>query len=162
MKAPLIDEVLDDTLPIAKRIEKLAIDKATAIYQEYPQDVIIAGDTVVCLGDNIIGKPRDEQHAREILSQLSGTKHSVYTGVAIYIQGECISFVDKTDVYFYKLTLDMIDNYIDSKEWMGKAGAYAIQGEARCFVEKIDGSIDTVIGLPVDKVIDCLKEKGVI
>lgn len=162
VEAPLIDEILDETLPIDKRIEKLALDKATKIHKDYNSDVVIAGDTVVCLDSQIIGKPKDEQDARQILSQLSGKRHMVYTGVAIYCQDDCIHFVDGTAVYFKTLDEKMINEYIKTGEWQGKAGAYAIQGVASQFVERIDGNIDTVIGLPVDLVIGVLKDKKII
>jgi len=159
--ASSIDEVMDETLTIPDRIMKLATDKATPIHQKYTNDIIIGADTIVYFNNTIIGKAKDEQDARFILSSLSNQKHSVYTGVAIYIKNELYTFVDQTDVYFKDIT-SLIDEYIKSNDWVGKAGAYGIQGKADVFVDHIVGDKDNVIGLPVTRIIQFLKDKQVI
>lgn len=157
--ASSIEETLDETLPFKQRHQKLAVDKATPIHQKYPYDIVIAADTIVYFQNQIIGKAKDQNEARFILNLLSNHKHTVYTSVAIYFQDELITFIDQTDVYFKDIR-QMIDSYIDSGEWEGKAGAYGIQGSADCFVDHIVGDIDNVIGLPLTRIIAILKKKG--
>lgn len=159
--ASSIEETLDEKLPLEERLKKLAVDKATPIHQKYPNDIVIAADTIVYFQNQIIGKPKDEHEARHILNLLSNHMHSVYTSVAIYFQDELLNFIDQTDVYFKNIN-GLIDSYIDSGEWQGKAGAYGIQGKADCFVDYVVGDIDNVIGLPLTKLINILKKRGYI
>jgi len=159
--ASSIDETLDESLPLKQRLQKLAIDKALPIHHKYPNDIVIAADTIVYFQNQIIGKAKNEKEARFILNSLSNKKHSVYTSVAIYFQDELETFIDQTDVYFKDIHL-LIDSYIASGEWKGKAGAYGIQGSADCFVDHIEGDIDNVIGLPLKKVVDILKKRSCI
>lgn len=154
--ASSIDEVMDETLPIPQRFAALATDKASPIHQKYPNDIVIGADTIVYFNNEIIGKARDQKEARSILEMLSGNKHTVYTAVAIYFGNQLETFVETTDVYFKDIH-EMLDTYLDSGEWQGKAGAYGIQGLADCFVDHVDGDIDNVIGLPVTKVVEMLK-----
>lgn len=153
--ASSIDEVMDESLPLEERLMKLATDKIINIHYKYSQDIVIGADTVVCFQNQIIGKAKDENHAREILKTLSNHKHTVYTAVAIYFQDELMTFVDHTDVYFKDIS-DMIEEYIASQDWVGKAGAYGIQGSADKFVDHIEGDKDTVIGLPVQSLVKIL------
>lgn len=155
--ASFIDEVMDETLPIPDRLAQLASDKAMPIHQKHPHDIVIGADTIVYFDEKIIGKAKNESEARYILKMLSGQKHTVYTAVAIYFGEKLDTFVEKTDVYFRDI-ISMIDDYIESGEWQGKAGAYGIQGTADCFVDHIVGDKDNVIGLPVKKVVEILKK----
>ena len=155
--ASSIDEVMDNTLPIPQRFISLAVDKATPIHQKYPHDIVIGADTIVYFNNQIIGKAKNEKEARHILEMLSGNKHTVYTAVAIYFGSQLQTFVETTDVYFKDIH-GMLDEYLHSGEWQGKAGAYGIQGLADCFVDHVDGDIDNVIGLPVSKVIAMLND----
>lgn len=159
--ASSIDETMDETLPLEQRFIQLAIDKATPIHHQYPHDIVIGADTIVYYQNQIIGKAKDIDEAKRILSMLSNQKHSVYTAVCIYFQNDLYTFVDKTDVYFKNIH-SMIDDYLALNEWQGKAGAYGIQGSADVFVDHIDGDIDTVIGLPLNRVVEALKERHVI
>ncbi|MEG0276965.1 MAG: Maf family protein [Coprobacillus sp.] len=159
--ASSIDETMDETLPLIERFQKLATDKATPIHEKYPNDIVIGADTIVYFDNQIIGKAKDRKEAKRILTTLSHHKHSVYTGVAIYFQNELVTFVEKTDVYFKDIT-DLLDDYLDSLEWQGKAGAYGIQGKAVVFVDKIDGDRDNVIGLPITRVVEVLENRKVL
>lgn len=156
--ASSIDEIMDETLPLLERFQKLATDKATPIHEKYPDDIVIGADTIVYFDNQIIGKPKDEQDAKRILMMLSNQKHSVYTGVAIYFKDELYTFVEKTDVYFKDIS-NLLDDYLDSLEWQGKAGAYGIQGKAISFVERINGDRDNVVGLPISKIMTLLKKE---
>jgi len=158
--ASSIDETLDETLALEERLRQLAIDKTMPIHHKYPHDVVLGADTTVYFDSQIIGKAKDKDDARHILKMLSNQKHSVYTAVAIYIKNELYTFVERTDVYFKDIT-DMIEPYITSGEWQGKAGAYGIQGYADCFVERVEGDIDNVIGLPLQKVMEFFNEKQI-
>lgn len=149
--ASFIEETLDDSLPIDKRLCQLAINKALPIHQKYPHDIVIGADTVVYFENQVIGKAHSREEASEILHRLSHHKHDVYTAVAIYNGETLTSFCEQTEVYFKDIT-DMIEAYLDSNEWKGKAGAYGIQGTADVFVDHIVGDKDNVIGLPVQRI----------
>jgi MAF protein len=159
--ASSIEEIMDETLPIEERLQLLAQQKAEPIHYKYPEDIVIGADTIVYFQNKIIGKAKDKDEARQILTQLSQHKHTVYTAVAIYIQDQFYSFIDSTDVYFKDISL-WIDNYILSQDWIGKAGAYGIQGKADKFVDHIVGEQDTVIGLPVKRLVRFLHEKHIL
>jgi len=112
-------------------------------------ELLITADTIVCLGNEIMNKPEDREHAIWMLKQLSGKKHQVITGVALRSLEKMISFTDTTDVYFQELTEDQISFYVDTCKPFDKAGAYGIQ-EWIGFVgiQKIEGSYFNVVGLP--------------
>lgn len=149
--ASSIDETMDETLPIKERLCQLAKEKAEPIHHKYPQDIVIGADTIVYFQDCIIGKAKNREDAYQTLMMLSNQKHIVYTAVAIYNGNSLHTFCEKTEVYFKDIS-SMIDEYLDSGEWMGKAGSYGIQGKASVFVERIVGDRDTVIGLPVMRI----------
>ena len=150
----------------AKLVEALATQKATEV-AALPQargKAVLGADTVVCLGDEVLGKPKDEADAERMLSALSGRAHEVYTGVCISLPQEGkprkkIVFSDCTKVHFYPLTRAQIRAYIETGSPMDKAGAYGIQDGG--LVERIEGSFSNVVGLPVElckEKIDALKE----
>lgn len=160
--ASSIDEVLNPHLSIKARLEALAIEKGAPIHDRHPDDVVISADTTVYHNGEIIGKPKDEEDAKNILLSLSNDTHIVYTAVSIWIANQKhFSWVEETFVTFKDIT-KMIPEYLESGEWQGKAGAYGIQGKADMFVEKVEGDIDSVIGLPVTKIVSFLKEEDVI
>jgi septum formation protein len=137
--------------------EENARRKAAAV--EGP--VVLGADTVVALGDVLLGKPRDAAHARKLLRTLSGTTHSVVTGVALRSRGKMRSRAVETRVTMRDLTDEEIEGYVSSGEWEGKAGGYAIQETAAGFVTACEGPLDNVVGLPVDAVRALLREAGV-
>ena len=132
-----------------------------------PQDILVIGaDTVVAYGGQILGKPADEADAKRMLSMLSGNVHSVYTGVTFVIIGKDgrtgeFSFVEKTDVHMFAMSEQEIDRYIASGEPMDKAGSYAIQGKCGIYIEKIDGDYYNVVGLPIARMYQSLKDIGI-
>ena len=124
-------------------------------------DVIIAADTIVWCNGRVFGKPKTEEEAKLMLSELSGKSHEVYTGVTV-IKGETIiSEAECTKVYFRKLDEAEIEAYILSGEPMDKAGAYGIQGKASLFAEGIEGDFFNVMGLPLCRLGKMLKTIGV-
>ena len=132
-------------------VERLARAKAQAGWFGLAQRdaPVLGADTIVVHGADIIGKPLDRGHARQMLGKLSGNCHSVYTAVALVFDSECMSIVQRTDVWFRSLSQADIDDYVDTGECDDKAGGYAIQGIAAKFVERINGSYSGVVGLPL-------------
>jgi septum formation protein len=117
-------------------------------------NIIIAADTVVVLGNTIIGKPKDREDALDILSRLSGNKHQVITGVVILKGQQEIAFADTTDVWFHSLTQEQIAFYVDKYQPYDKAGAYAIQEWIGVVgIKCISGDFYNVMGLPVSRVV---------
>ena len=123
--------------------------KAAAAAEKLPDDVVVAADTVVALGDKIFGKPRDAEDAEAMLHMLAGREHSVFTGVAVYSAGEISAEVAESKVRFRQLTDEEIADYVAGGEPLDKAGAYAIQGGAAKFATEILGDYDNIVGLPM-------------
>ncbi|MFW5992259.1 MAG: Maf family protein [Halanaerobiaceae bacterium] len=138
-------------LPPVELVNELSLAKAEEVAELVENTVIIAADTIVVLNDAVIGKPEDTEDAKKMLQRLSGTKHTVYSGLAVLSteNGFSKSDYDQTDVYIRNLSDREIDAYIRSGEPMDKAGAYGIQGLGGIFVERINGSFFTVMGLPI-------------
>jgi septum formation protein len=125
---------------------------------------VIGADTTVVLGSLRLGKPASKEEARKMLEMLSGKKHAVLTGVAVISLGRSFREieVEKTAVWFKKLTSADIDAYIETREPYDKAGGYGIQGVAASFIEKIEGDRTNVIGLPLGKCAGLLEKAGLI
>lgn len=153
------DESFDISEP-SKLVMQLAKRKAYTVADLHCDNnsVIIACDTVVATENEILGKPKDKQDARRMLSELSGNIHSVYSGLCLIKGDKILTDYCKTDVYFDKLTEKDIDWYISQNEWSDKAGGYGIQGKASVFIRKIDGDYFNVVGLPVNLLYKMLKE----
>jgi len=128
-----------------------AILKARDIGERHPSSLVIAADTIVCLGNRIIGKPRDREDARRTLGALSGTRHRVITAVALFKkdEGKLRSGYEESFVRFRRLDASAIETYLDSGDPLDKAGSYAIQEVNDAFVESLEGDYDNVVGLPV-------------
>jgi len=135
-------------------VDILSRRKAEAAAQQVSDGVIIASDTLVSYNGLPLGKPEDAQDAHRMLAMLSGNTHEVFTGVTILnaATGESETQVVRTGVTFRILSAEEIDRYIATGEPMDKAGAYAIQGGAGCFVEAFDGSFENVVGFPVHEI----------
>ena len=135
-----------------EQARSLALAKARSVAQKQTSKAIILGaDTVVSLDKHIIGKARNRDHAREILTMLSGTTHQVITALALLEipVGRCLVEHEVTSLTMAKLSAEQIEEYLDTSPWQGKAGAYAIQ-ENDAFILKIDGSFSNVVGLPME------------
>ncbi len=144
------DETVNDRLPPAEYVKTLASRKAVAAAsQADKEDVIIAADTVVALGEAIYGKPRDYEDAFGMIRAFSGKTHAVYTAFAIATGGRVYTEAVATRVSFRELNESEIDYYITHEKPFDKAGAYGIQEMAGIFVEKIEGNFDNVVGLPL-------------
>jgi septum formation protein len=136
---------------------RLAEKKALAVDLQ-PHEIILAADTTVALGNEILGKPVDDDDARRMLEKLSDRRHEVFTGVCLRSGQKLTTEVACTGVWFDPLTKAEIEDYVCSGEPLDKAGAYAIQGLASKFISRIDGSYSNVVGLPVDLVYRLLRE----
>ena len=143
------EEILPDGITPDKAVEELARQKAEDVFSRNPDALVIAADTVVALGNAILGKPKNEDDAFGMLSSLSGRCHTVYTGVCLMRNGKTDIFHVATDVEFYALTEDEIRRYIATGEPMDKAGAYGIQGKGFVLVKGIRGDYFNVVGLPL-------------
>ena len=122
---------------------------------------VLGADTVVAVGETILGKPRDKEDAARMLRLLSGRRHFVYTGIAIAYQGQVYEDVVRTAVWMDELSEEEIAAYIETGEPMDKAGAYAVQGRAARFIPKIEGSFSNVVGLPLHAVMKLAGKAGI-
>jgi septum formation protein len=139
---------------------RLATEKARAVAQMYP-DFVLAADTVVSAGRRILPKANNADQVRECLELLSGRRHQVITAVALLTPaGKLRTRVVMTRVSFLRLSKSEIDAYVESREGLGKAGGYAIQGRAEIFVKEISGSYSNVVGLPLAETVRLLSGSG--
>lgn len=146
-----VEETLPEGISPAEAVEYLSKIKAEPLIND--KDIIIGSDTVVALGNEILGKPKDSADATAMLKKLSGRIHSVYTGVTLLMGNKEITFHEKTDVKFYELSEKEISDYVCCGECYDKAGAYGIQGFGGLLIERIDGDYNNVVGLPVSRLI---------
>lgn len=152
-----IDETMDPALPPQEEVARVSLAKARAVERD-PEDIVIAADTIVVLGDRVLGKPADEAQAEEMLTALSGRAHQVMTGVTVLRGDRALTATEITDIHFRKLSNREIRRYIATGEPMDKAGSYGIQGGAALFAEKIHGDYYNVVGLPVCRLLRMLRE----
>ena len=160
-----ISEIPNENLSLSAQIEDLALQKALALVEsgKYPKSgdiLLLSADTLVILDGQVLGKPKDLSQSREFLENLSGRRHSVITGVCFFDLKTNIKKVahEEAFVKFHKLSEDQISRYVESRDGMDKAGAYGIQTLEKGFIEKIEGNIDNVMGLPVGLVEKLLTE----
>ena len=156
-----VDEKTDHTEP-ALLVCELSARKALDVHSMCPGSVIIGADTVVAVDGEILGKPKDEFDGRIMLGLLSGREHEVFTGVTVIMpDGSTATECCRSAVFFKELTPEEIDAYVAVGEYCDKAGAYAIQGRAAVFVEKIEGCYSNIVGLPLPTLYRMLGQKGV-
>ena len=151
-----IDETMDANKSPFDEVARVSRLKAMAIARE-PEDIVIAADTIVVCEGKVLGKPRTEAEAAEMLSLLSGRDHQVMTGCTVVAEGCSVTFTEVTDLHFRPLSRKEIENYVASGEPMDKAGAYGIQGGAALFCERMVGDYYNVMGLPVCRLGQVLK-----
>lgn len=157
----------DETVtgPPDAQVKELALRKANAtlpFITDSSDAIIIAADTLVCINNEILGKPENPQHAFQMLKKLQGNTHRVYTGVALINTRTNVSevFVDMAEVTFRQLSDNEIYAYINTGEPFDKAGAYGIQERGSVLVDRINGDFYTVMGLPISKVCTALEKIG--
>ena len=152
-----IDETMDNTKSAFDEVARVSRLKAQAI-EHGADDVIIAADTIVVCQGKVLGKPKDTEDARQMLTLLSGRNHQVMTGMTVLRGTRCITCTEVTDIHFRVLSQKEILAYIATKEPMDKAGAYGIQGGAALFAEKMVGDYYNVMGLPICRLGQLLKD----
>ncbi len=148
---------VDESYPEGLQPEEVAVYiaelKAKAFDESVTDEVVLTADTIVCIDNQILGKPKDTEHAIRMLQQLSGRVHRVITGVCIWHKGELNKFFDVSEVFFRKLSDEEIRNYVTQYQPLDKAGAYGIQEWVGVTgIERINGSYTNVVGLPTEKV----------
>ena len=172
------EEIITKSIPeeVVMELSKQKAEEVAAMVTSFgenhkeittPSDIIVIGaDTVVAYDGKILGKPSDEADAKRMLTMLSGNTHSVFTGVTLVLidktgrAGELV-FYEKTDVKMHAMTEAEIDRYIATGEPMDKAGSYGIQGKCAIYIEKIDGDYNNVVGLPITRIYQELKNIGI-
>lgn len=147
-----------ETYPAGLTVEEVAIyiakQKALAVQADFPDSIILTADTIVVLNNRIIGKPKSREEAIRILSELSGNRHTVITGICIMQKQKEVCFADVTDVIFHHLSLEQIEFYVDKYKPFDKAGAYAIQEWIGVVgIKSVIGDFYNVMGLPVSRVV---------
>ena len=140
--------------------ERLARAKADTLARQHPDALVVAADTVVVIDGDILGKPRDAAHAREMLARLAGREHTVVTAVAVSRGDRVAAAVERVLVRFRPLSAAEIAAYVATGEPMDKAGAYGIQGYGATIVERVEGDFFAVMGLPVATVVRLARELG--
>ncbi len=160
-----VEEVITETEP-GKVVEQLSAQKAEAVagsLVEPEETLVIGADTVVAAENTILGKPKDAAHAVEMLRLLAGRTHAVYTGVTLILRGASgetarKTFHERTDVSFYPMEKAEIRQYVATGDCMDKAGAYGIQGFCARYISGINGDYNNVVGLPVGRLYQEIKE----
>lgn len=151
-------EVSDKTRP-AEYVEDLARLKARDVSSKISFNSIVLGsDTVVSSEGRILEKPKDVNHARDVLKSLSGKTHEVFTGVCLVAKNKERVFSIKTSVKFAEIPDDLLELYLKTGDSLDKAGAYGIQGMGLCFIDSIDGSYSNVVGLPLSHTLREIEE----
>lgn len=153
---PDIDETPETgelPVPFAKRMAKEKLESITA--DLFENEVALSADTIVVFEDQILGKPSSKKDAFQMLKKLNGQKHFVITAYALLLKAQNKLTVNSvcTTVIFNQLSENMLHTYVDSEEPLDKAGSYSIQGDGTFLVNKIDGSYNNVVGLPIEQVI---------
>lgn len=156
------EEKISSKLP-AEVVKELSMQKAKEVSQMVEADILIGADTVVAVDDKILGKPKDEENALSMIRLLQGRTHEVITGVTVLLPKleREICFAEVTKVSVFPMTEEQMFDYIQTKESMDKAGAYAIQGKFAAYISSIEGDYNNVVGLPVGRLYQEVLAAGV-
>jgi len=162
--APTCKEIPSLTLSPSEQAKQFAIDKAQSVSDHHLNHIILGSDTVIEINGVLLGKPESLQDAEGMLRQLRGREHQVHTGVALLQQSTnlSINFVETAHVWIKDFNNLELEQYLNTQESLGKAGAYSIQGEGANLIEKIEGDYPTIVGLPLRRVAKLLEEQGVV
>ena len=152
-----IDETMDPQKPPYEEVARLSLQKALAVPRA-PEDVVVAADTVVVCQGKVLGKPKTQERAMEMLRLLSGREHQVMTGCTVLRGERHVTFTEVTTLHFRPLTEREIRRYAESGEPLDKAGAYGIQGGGALFCTGMEGDYYNVVGLPLCHLGQVLKE----
>ncbi|MDD8012016.1 MAG: Maf family protein [Acidobacteriota bacterium] len=158
---PDIEEAARPAEGIDEYLKRVTIAKGIAAYRKkFFHSLLVCADTMVLIDGSLIGKPIDRADAFAMLSRLSGRRHEVLTGVALMHEGVTSFAISRTHVQFKELDAGEIGHYLDHEDFMDKAGAYAIQGRAAIFVERVEGCFFNVMGFPLNLFYRMLGERG--
>lgn len=157
------DEIITKNNP-EEIVKEISYQKAKEVFENgHEQDIVIGADTIVIYEGNILGKPKDEAEAYAMINRLQGNTHQVYTGVSVIWKQEnnthVLAFAERTDVELFPMSDKEIREYVDTKEPFDKAGGYGIQGCFASFVKRINGDYNNVVGLPVARLYQELKNQ---
>ena len=155
------EEIHETGIPLAELCERNAGAKAAAVAAQRPEAVVIGADTLVWIDDEPLGKPRDMDEARAMLRKLGGRAHTVCTGVCVFGGGRRECFHELTGVRFRELDEAAIGRYFERVDPLDKAGAYAVQEHGEMVVAEVRGDFSNVVGLPLERVVEMLREFGV-
>ncbi len=155
-----IQENNADYVDPGQLVMALSFEKGIGVAVKNPEAVVLSADTVVALGDKILGKPTDREDAKQMIQMLSGKAHEVYTAYSIFCISKNLKYTDYevSKVQFKELSRGDIEAYIGTGEYEGKAGAYAIQGYGSLLVDSIEGDFFNIVGLPISKISGDLKK----
>lgn len=155
-----IDEVILENEPPKELVKRLAFEKCMDIARKNKDALVIGADTIVVLNNHILGKPNNEEDAYNMVKLLSGKKHQVITGISLINLSSDKKVIDYvvSEVTFKDLSEETIRDYINTKESLDKAGAYGIQGYGGLLVENINGDYFNIVGLPISRISDLLRE----
>lgn len=156
------DEILEDGLSIEEQSKKIAYIKAKAVFDKIGGDrIVIGSDTLVLKDEKLFGKPKDRQHAIDMINKIKKDKHQVITSLAVLSQknGKYEEYLDcdVANIYVSDITKEEIEEWLDTGNAWDKAAAYAIQLEFAKFIEKIEGNYSSIVGLPINKLYHILK-----
>lgn len=159
IKESQINEVIKSKESPKETVKRLAYEKALDVAKKHTDSLVIGADTIVVIDNKILGKPKDEKDAFNMIKLLSGKTHYVITGFALVNLSLNKEIVDceVSEVTFKELSDECIKDYIKTKESLDKAGAYGIQGYGGLLVKNIQGDYFNIVGLPISKISDCLK-----
>lgn len=155
------EESYPKTMSPHEYVKNLSIEKAHNVHERYPENIVVAADTIVVIDEEILSKPRNRTEAAHMMHALSGKWHTVITGICIKSFEKVLSQSLETKVLLQSLTEQEIQAYLDRGEWHDKVGGYAIQGVGSLFVERIDGCYYNVMGLPVGLLSSMLQQVGI-
>lgn len=158
-KSNIQEVVLENESPI-NMVVRLAYEKAFDVAQNNREKLVIGADTIVVLDDEVLGKPKDKNEAYQMIKKLSNKTHKVITGISLINlkQGVVVNDYVVSLVTFKNLSEDSIKDYINTNESLDKAGAYGIQGYGALLVDNIQGDYFNIVGLPISKLSDLLKD----
>ena len=153
---PNVDENITEEIP-KKYVKEIVRRKGNAVIANYPNDLVICADTIVVCDNKVLGKPKDKQDARKMITALADKEHVVLTAVFISKGGKTKVFIEKTRVFVDKLSNEEIIDYINTSEPYDKAGAYGIQGIFGRYIKKVIGDYYNVMGLPLNRTYQLIK-----
>ncbi|MDQ0351594.1 septum formation protein [Alkalibacillus filiformis] len=158
IRKPDVDESQIETNDPVEKVKQLAVLKGRNVPIYRDDEIILSADTVVSYQNSIFEKPKDRHEAYNMIKALSDDTHEVYTGFMLRSKDEEVVHVEKTEVQFWPLTEEEIEQYIDTNDPYDKAGSYGIQSLGALFVKQIIGDYYNVVGLPISRVMKVYKE----